>query len=420
MNRKYKKVILDNGIKLYIHADKTMRKCFVSYTVQYGSSGNYFNFNYDSKDYSVLPGCAHYLEHMLLEQSRYGNLYVYFKSLKYNTNAYTSFERTKYFFSGTKNIKSSIKKMIYALEKPIFKDKEIEGSRPAIIEETKRGMDDHFFQALCLQTNNSYKNFNLVYDSLTSIGTEETTKKLDYNMLKLCYDAFYTDDRKIIVVTGNFDEEDMINYIKSIYSKIPKHENKTKLLITSDLSGIKKEYDVLVRKAVEDDILIMGYKDHIKGFSKFEKDMFLDFISLFKFSNKTAWYEKEKNKDVLVATYGYDSTFMLDEDYFNYCFIFVTRNKDVLIKDIDKEMKTNNFDKYEFDLFKKGLISDYLYSSIDKYLYYVKLSDNISFYKEEIVDYIDKVNSLTFDRFIEFYNSLSFENRVITLLTKEG
>ena len=148
--------------------------------------------------------------------------------------------------------------------------------------------------------------------------------------------------------------------------------------------------------------------------------MFLDFISLFKFSNKTAWYEKEKNKDVLVATYGYDSTFMLDEDYFNYCFIFVTRNKDVLIKDIDKEMKTNNFDKYEFDLFKKGLISDYLYSSIDKYLYYVKLSDNISFYKEEIVDYIDKVNSLTFDRFIEFYNSLSFENRVITLLTKEG
>ena len=46
MNKKYKKVVLDNGVRLYVHGDKTMRKCFVSYTVEYGSSGEYFKFNY--------------------------------------------------------------------------------------------------------------------------------------------------------------------------------------------------------------------------------------------------------------------------------------------------------------------------------------------------------------------------------------
>ena len=140
MNKMYKKVILDNGIRLYVHGDKTMRKTTFSYTVEYGSSGEFYKFNYNGKDYEVLPGCAHFLEHILLEHCKYGNLYVYFKSLKYIANASTGDYRTKYFFDGIRNIKSSIKKIIDALENPVFTEKDRKHSSHAIEEETKRGL----------------------------------------------------------------------------------------------------------------------------------------------------------------------------------------------------------------------------------------------------------------------------------------
>ena len=419
MNNKYKKVVLDNGIRLYVHGDKTMRKCFVSYTVEYGSSGEYFKFNYKGKDYEVLPGCAHFLEHMLLEQSKYGNLYKYFKSLKYITNAYTAFDRTKFFFSGVTNIKSSIKKLIDALENPIFGDKEIKEVSYAVAEETKRGLNNPFWQGIYLHARNMYKNFDYVHESLSSIGTEETTNALDYNMLRLCFDAFYSDDRKIIVITGPIDEDDMINYIKKIYSKINNHKNETKLNIPEDLRTIRKKEDVLVRKPVEDDTLFIGYNEYLEGFSRFEIDSFICYISLMKFSNKSEWFDRLTKEGSLVTYNGCGYDHIFKDGQFDYMFIFIVRDKDKIMKEFEKEIRIRDFDEKDFELYKKGMISDYIYSWDDKYYYYTILSDEIISNKKEI-DYIEEVNNLSFDRFMKFYNSLKFDNRVITLLTKEG
>ena len=419
MNNKYKKTVLDNGIRLYVHGDKTMRKCYVSYTVEYGSSGEFFKFNYKGKDYEVLPGCAHFLEHMLLEQSKYGNLYKYFKTIKYQTNAFTAFNRTKFFFSGSKNIKSSIKKLIDALENPIFGDKEIKEVSYAVAEETKRGLNDHFFQGLCLHARNMYKNFDYTHESLNSIGTEETTNALDYKMLRLCYDAFYTDDRKIIVITGPIDEDEIINYVKKIYSKIKNHKNETKLIIPKDLRTVRKREDVLVRKTVEDDTLFVGYNEYLEGFSKFEIDSFITFISLSKFSNKTEWFNRLVKEGSLVTYHGCDYDHIFIDSQFSYSFIFLVRDKDRVLKEFEKEIKINNFTEKDFELYKKGSISNYIYSWDDKYYQYTVLPEQIISNKKEI-DYIEEVNKLSFDRFIKFYNSLKFDNRVITLLTKEG
>ena len=270
MNKMYKKVLLDNGIKLYVHTDKTMKRSIFSYTVSYGSSGEYFKFNYDNKDYEVLPGCAHFLEHYLLEHSKYGDICVYFKGLNYTCNALTGDKITKYFFEGTKNIKSSIKKMITALEYPKFNKEEVREASHAIEEETKRGLNDPFWIGLNKSIRNLYKNFDMIHESLGRIGNEETTKSIHADLLKLCYDAFYCDDNKTIVYAGPIDEDEIIDYIKGIYNKINKHENKLKLLVPNNLLEIRNKENKYVSNAVEDPYLFIGFNQSFKDFSIFE------------------------------------------------------------------------------------------------------------------------------------------------------
>lgn len=79
----YKKIILDNGIPLYLYQDTSMKQVFVNYIVKYGFSGEFFKFNLDGKDYDVGAGYAHYLEHLLLESSQYGDLTNYFSRKGY-------------------------------------------------------------------------------------------------------------------------------------------------------------------------------------------------------------------------------------------------------------------------------------------------------------------------------------------------
>ena len=87
-----------NGVRLYLYLDKNMKKSFVSYGVFYGSSGEYSDFYLDGVKHHVLPGCAHFLEHLLLEHSKYGHLYRKFAQKKYVTNGLTYMDCTNYFF----------------------------------------------------------------------------------------------------------------------------------------------------------------------------------------------------------------------------------------------------------------------------------------------------------------------------------
>ncbi len=419
MNKRFTKIVLDNGIRLYVHGDKTMKKHLVSYAVNYGSSGIYSKFNYDGKDYEVLPGCAHFLEHILLENSKYGNLYTYFRDLKYISNAYTGDIITKFYFSGVGNIKSSIKKLIDTLENPVFNENDVKDASHAIEEETKRGLDDPYWCALYLLYRNLYKNMDYTHETLNSIGTEETTKKIDYNMLRLCHNAFYNDENKIITITGPFDETEMINYIKKIYSKIPRHENKVKLFIPDNITEIRKKEDILVRKSVEDDYLFIGYNNNLKDFSWFEKNNYISYISTVKFSSKTEFYERLKKDNILVTGYGSNCDNVFNDGNSSFNFVFIVKDKDKFLKEFEKELKNIDFDEKDFELFKKGLISNHIYSLENKYYDYDYLPDQIFRFNEE-TDYVDRVRNLSFDRFIKFYNSIDFNNRSIVLLTKEG
>ena len=132
----------------------------------------------DNKEYHMLPGIAHFIEHTLLEKSPFGNIIDIYSDRNYIKNGLTGYNKTEYFFYGIDNIKDSIKKLITTIDMPIFTKEDIEVVRKPILVETKNGTNNYNKMLGYLAVNNTYKNINIFDDSLNSIGTEDDNKIL--------------------------------------------------------------------------------------------------------------------------------------------------------------------------------------------------------------------------------------------------
>ena len=216
MKNNFIKTTLKNGVQLYLYKDNKMKKTLVDYGVNYGSSGIYYDFYLDGEHYHVLPGCAHFLEHLLGEHSKYGNLYKKLAQKKYRANAATGDNYTHYYFIGVDNIYESIKELITAIDDPVFTEDDINKTSEAICEETKMVRDNKYKTAIAICKRNLYSNMSLIPECLNRIGDENTTKALDYKTLKACYNAYYNDENKYLIIAGNINEKEIIKDRKSV------------------------------------------------------------------------------------------------------------------------------------------------------------------------------------------------------------
>ena len=412
MRNNFIKKTLKNGVTLYMYIDPTMRKTYVSYAINYGSSGKWFNFYYKDKLYHVLPGCAHFLEHMLGEHSKYGNIYKYFASKKYDRNGVTGLDNTRYFFCGTEDIKESIEKLINMVDDPVFTENDVEETKYAIIEETKRVLNNKGRVGYALCKRNLYKNLDIYHESLGSIGNEETTKSLDYNTLKLCYDAFYYDANKTLLVGGNFDEQEMVDYIESIYAKLKPHKKELKELEYKELDKVKKEEEIYYMPT-NDDYVTIGFKEKIEKLTKKEILFYIWFILDYKFSD-TKYFKKNLKKENIISYFSDISVDFYEDKYYEIIISVSAKDTPKFIEKIKDYMKVMDLTEKEFELYKRTSIADeavkidYKYRVLNTFLNKIEYSENF--------DEIDFIKTLTFDRFKEFFNSITTDNYTVSII----
>ena len=408
--RNYIKKVLKNGVKLYLYIDPNMRKTYVDYGINYGSNGKYYKFYYQNKLYEVLPGCAHFLEHMLGEHSKYGNLYRIFSEKKYSVNATTYLDVTRFYFCGTEDILESIKMLINAVDNPVFTEEDINETRHAIIEETKRTLNNKYSLNMTLSIHNLFKDLNIFDETLCSIGNEETTKKLDYQMLKLCYDAFYYDKNKSLLIAGNFDEEKMTKYVESIYDELKPHQKEVKLY-KYNLDKIKNKEEIRYLN-VSENLVSIAFKENIKGYLKKEIMMYTRFIFYSKLLKETKFNEKLV-KNNIISYIGSKWIINIDDNNFIIEIGASVKNIKVYLNKLIKELKNNNFKKQDFELFKKTIIADeagkidYKYSVFNSFQNEREYTDDF--------DEIEFFKSLSFDKFLEFYNKLNFDDYSVAI-----
>ncbi len=404
---KFKKIILDNGIPLYLCVDPTMKKVFVSYNLKYGSSGKWFVFNNNGNNYHVIPGYAHYLEHLLGEHSKFGDMYRNFCNRFQRANAYTGMNGTSYHFNGKDNIEKSLEELIVAIDTPVFNQKDVDATRHAIEEESASRIDDASKNLLGLIERNLYNGFELFDKTLSPIGNRETTKQITLDGLYDCYNAFYSNDKKYIIIGGNIDEQRIVDFLNNIYSKMTPH-NSSLILPELDFDSIRCKSEI-INGDLDIPKVGLGMKFKKNNSVSLRELYYVLYLIRNNLLDSSELKDLEKKGVYDVLDFSYIS---LVNDYIDYSFGFISKEKDSLISGVLDLLSKREISKKDYELAKKGLIATELRSMENKYNHLKNFPLSKIDLTEDYSD-CDFYQAIDYNRFMEIVSSLDFSNYTI-------
>lgn len=415
MNSMIKKV-LPNGVRLYLLPCEVMKKYYVSYNINYGHNGRWNKFALNGKDYHVPQGCAHFLEHMLGEHSKYGHYYHLMADRGYSKNGLTSNNSTTYYIYGRNDFDDSLKVIINMVDDPVFTEEDVKKTKFAIIEEARSVANNKDALMNSSLYKIYYKGLPLYDNNLTHIGDEESINEITYEDLKACYEAFYYDENKALVIAGNFDPDEMTNKVLDIYKELNPHPKTVVLPKLKDLDKFSKK-EIITNYKTDEVSMLLSFKFDYSKYSLIETDYYLSFMMDQLLSTSTP-FVKTLKKDGVISLFNYCTPTYNFKNIAEFSIGVVVNNKEEFLNRLINYFKTASFDKEDFDLYMKSEIHDELvkfdnkYSSLSVFTRYVYLDDNF--------DHTDIIKTLSFEKFLEFYHSLNFDNYCISLLMDSG
>ena len=402
----FKKIMLEHNIPLYLCVDPSMKNMFVSYNVRYGSSGLWFHFQNNGKDYHVGSGYAHYLEHLLGEHSQFGDMYRNFEQRLQSANAYTADDVTSYHFKGKDEVEKSIEELILSMEQPVFNQEDVDATRHAIEEEAASYCDDPGVMVVDFVENNLYDGFSKFDETLSPIGNRETTKAMTIDHLYDCYNAFYTDDKKFIVVAGNVDENKIVDTINNALSKVQRHPSHL-VLPEIDFHGIKAK-DGIIYRSTDEPISALGIKVKKPDFIDMKKfDYIMTILQKNSYQSKAS---NDLNRRGILSSTSYCYLTNVD-DYINFIISFTTPDKDMCTQQLLELFSKKDISKKDYELLQKVMVASEVRAMENKYEYIQNFPDNI--YCTDTYSDIDFYQSVSFDEFREILEALDFSQYTV-------
>lgn len=202
---------LENGLTVMIIPKKGIQKKYIIWGTNYGSNDSCFIVPGDKEVTEVPKGVAHFLEHKLFEQENGKNSLDVLTALGVNANAYTTNNHTAYLYECTDNFYKALDEFMDYVQHPYFTDENVEKEKGIIGQEIMM-YDDYpdwkvYLNALeCMYHKNPVK--------LDITGTIDTISKIDKDILYKCYNTFYNPSNMAMVISGDFEPEELLEQIK--------------------------------------------------------------------------------------------------------------------------------------------------------------------------------------------------------------
>lgn len=372
----YFKEILKNGLTVYLYPKRDFSTTCGYMITKFGSDDITFIPNGEKEYYTAPLGIAHFLEHKLFESSTGVDASTMFDSLCASCNAYTTNDRTVFYFSTTKNEYKCVETLIDLVQMPYFTDESVEKEKGIIIQEInmhKNRAGNHLYMNLL---NNLY--FNLPCKNDIG-GTEKSVNAITKEDLYKTYNTFYQPSNIALVVVGNFELDKMIDVItqkeeslgditpKKIERKIYDEPEK---IVNEDTTS---HFDVTIPKVGCAIKIDMHNFDKIRHFND---NMYIDYILDYYFDNSSDFVQRLKKKGIINGSLSYDV------DYTNEYYL-ITLTADVNLENIDtfknelneelEKLRNTKFDELAFTRFKKSTIA----YNIEKYNSLVYIAETI-------------------------------------------
>lgn len=369
-----------SGLNIYLVPKSDYKSCYVIIGTKFGSINKMFKYN--SKIIETPEGIAHFLEHKLFE-CKEGDAFELFSKTGANSNAFTSFDKTAYLFSCCDHLKESLKILLNFVQEPYFTEKGVNKEKGIIGQEIKMYEDSPEWRARLRLLQSLYKN-HPVRDDIA--GSVESIARITPDMLNDCYNAFYNFENMTLCIVGNFNEDDILDYISKNISK-ESEKFSTEPLFPDEPNDIS-ESNVIEKMEVVNPVFYIGFKHHAssheiscKDFICFE--LILNILTLGSGDMYNLLLDEE-----LITTNSFDFEFFNGPYYKSSIFSGESKDPkrifDIIKKEISK-VQLNGFKESEFERAKKGL-----------YYKFVSLFNNVSSLANVILD-LDFSNIELFD-----------------------
>ena len=204
------KIRTNSGIEVIFDRLESISTCSVGVFVKTGSR--------DESD--TEEGISHMLEHMIFKGTPTRNYFEISEEIDYlgaNVNAHTTKEETVFYINAlTQFLGKSVDILFDIVTNSTIDEKELEKEKDVIVEEIKMykdSPDDLVFEM------NYADSINGQYGK-PIIGTQESIKGFTADEIRKYYKERYTKDNILIVVSGNFDKNEIIQKIDQYFSKL--------------------------------------------------------------------------------------------------------------------------------------------------------------------------------------------------------
>lgn len=406
--------VLKNGIRLVLCEDQTKNRTFMKIIVNYG--GAIKKIKYDGKEYDIIPGAAHLLEHTLIEASEYGNMFDYLSDKYVSFNATTSSKLTSFYMDTVSNAYDRLLELINVVNNASFNDELLDNTKAPVLEEIRMGADRQY-EEFAIASINSLLTQNVFINNL---GTLEDITKIDSEYLKFIHSVFYRPENQVIALSGNFDSEKVKRIIEDTYDKIEFDDSKYELLDKHEDDEVSKDYVKIIKPDL-DEIIKMSFKINIGSLTPKERVKLSFYISFFldyNFDDSSDLFKTIKKENLSPYSVNRNINTMYD-DYIILSFTLygnnVDRFKELVLDIIDKKP----FDEEMFELMKKENLINLINRNDHCSRMLAPFVANVVDFKYYDVDKLSDIEEFTVTDYQNTLNSLDFSHYTICVQTKE-
>lgn len=407
---------LDNGLDIYLYNKEGVTNNYVTFTTKFGSIYNEFTPINEEKQVKVPYGVAHFLEHKVFVQENDPQPEEFFANSGALCNAYTTFKNTTYLFSGPNQLKENINFLLDYVQSPYFTKENVDSEKGIITQEIHM-CDDNPTDVLYEHIRkNSFHN-NPFKDSI--IGTTKDINQITPETLFTCYNTFYHPKNMFLVVTGNFNKEEILKTIIDNQSKKEfKGLDEIKIKEYKEPDEVVKEEEIIKKDTPIPKVaynIKISLKDVDIDVRKYNLYLFIIFSILF---DDTSLFDEEAKQDNIIINSLYLNILNCDSHLLISLINETDSYKDLIAK-IDETLKNINITEYDLERKKRVLISNELFSFENIEVINEMIVDNIIFENKIETDMIGLLKSLNKEELDNIIANLNLKNKSIVVLKNE-
>lgn len=406
---------LDNGLEVYLYTKDNVHMNYVTFTTRYGSVYNEFIPINSDKMTTFPKGIAHFLEHKVFAQKEDPQPMEFFAKSGSVCNAYTTFKNTTYLFYATESLTENIEYLLDYVQNIYLTDESVE-SEKGIISEEIHMYDDRPNSILEEKIRKNTLKTNPYKDSI--IGTTEDINKITKEDLETCYHTFYHPSNMFLVVTGNFNPEEVIDVIKKNQDKKSfVKEDKIKIKEFNEEDKVVKEKEVI---KVETNIPKVAYtlKIPIKSLKMTRRKLHLYLYILFTILfDETSEFDEELKKENIISNTTYVNLINCDT-HILISLMNETNKYEEFIEKVKEKLNNLEINEKDFNRKKKVLISNEIFAYENIEAVGDIIVDNIIYNKELEDNPIEIINNLNMKEFLELIKKIDINNTSLVVLKK--